>query len=157
MTTQEEFYQHANNFDYIDSLLCNCLFDVCNDRMIESTTRVNFINWLNFKPSRPTISLLPGEKRRFFHFVKEIAEYVSDKRYRKEWINAMLESCNINYENYDKHASDVSGCNSSTTKNEAFNKALKDAISRYNIFVNPYLNEQLMDFFDDLRKNMKKK
>jgi len=134
MTNQEKLLQTSKLIDLIDVALCFKLYDVCNDNLIESTTRSNFICWLNLKPTDPPICLLPREKTRFSYFVNVVAEHLIIKQFKPHWIDAMLKSCNVPRAHYDKHNYEVP-CDLHVKKNQDLVEGIEHAIQEAKKFM----------------------
>ena len=51
--TDDEILQTVQHYDLVDTALCYTLYDVCNGNLLSETTMLNFMCWLNLRPTTP--------------------------------------------------------------------------------------------------------
>lgn len=141
LAPQEELLLTARHFDLINLAHCFMLYEVCNDRLIESVTMSNFVGWLNLKEPDPPICFKRGEKTRCCYFIKKVSECLTNKRFKDTWIEMMLDSIGITLAHYKAHTYEVG-------INEKNNRKLVEDLN-YAIKQSAILCEDMDKFRDD--------
>ena len=126
MSTNEETLKTAAYIDLVDVGLCLLLYNLCNGELIESTSKINFVNWLNLKPTNPPIKFRSREKTRCCYMIKQISDHLLAPVYKEAWIEKMLKSLGISQDHYNKHRQDVIH-DRHIEKNKELIKGLDDA------------------------------
>lgn len=107
MSANEETLRTAAYIDLVDVGLCFLLYKLCNGKLIEPTSQINFVNWMNLRPTNPPIKFRSREKTRCCYMIKQISDHLLASMYKQVWIETMLESLCISLDHYNKHSQDV--------------------------------------------------
>lgn len=118
----------ARQRDVVALDLCIRLHEVCNDRIFEEATPLDFANFINLRPA--AVQQKPRNKRRIFYLLYAVGKQLKPEILRRRWLDSMLDSLEYTYSDYDKHSTFVASPDASKSDND-FKESIDSAICEW--------------------------
>ena len=123
----KQIIRKESKHTYLHLAYCMKLYKVCNKVLFKWMDDLDFMNLMNLRDTIDPVEVMPGKKGHVYYLLYVISEKLLLKEWlASEWIECVLERCNLKKESYYSHYTDVK--NSRDDGDIEFREAIAEAI-----------------------------